>query len=194
VIRRVCVFCGSSAGTVTAHRDAAIELGNALLRSGKGLVYGGGSVGLMGILADTLLQGGGEVIGVIPEMLAVKELLHPRVSPMHIVPSMHARKALMAELCDAFIALPGGYGTFEELLEAITWSQLGIHRKPIGILNVSGFYTPLVNMIDHAILEGFIKPDHRDLVVVEENPAALLTRLATHQIPTVHKWIRAEES
>lgn len=192
-IRRVCVFCGSNSGTHLSYRAVALDLGNSLIQSRYGLVYGGGSVGLMGILADRMLEGGGEVIGVIPQLLAVKELLHPGVKQMHVVPSMHARKALMAELSDAFIALPGGYGTFEELLEAITWSQLGIHRKPIGILNVGGFYDPLVGMIDHAIREGFIKPEHRALLVVEQEPAKLLGRLRTHRLPDVRKWIGPEE-
>ena len=155
-MRRVCVFCGSKVGHNSLYRDTAQTLGKLLVKGGLGLVYGGGSVGLMGVIADTVLAAGGEVIGVIPEMLATTELLHTGVQQMHRMHSMHARKAKMAELSDAFIALPGGYGTFEELLEMITWAQLGIHRKPVGLLNVAGYYDPLVQFVDHAIAEGFI--------------------------------------
>ena len=165
-------------------------MGQALVAAGCGLVYGGGSVGLMGVIADAVLEAGGEVIGVIPEQLATKELLHTGVQPMHVVPSMHARKALMAELSDAFIALPGGFGTFEETFEAITWIQLGIHRKPVGLLNVAGFFDPWMQLVEQAIGLGFIRPEHRDLMVVDAEPAHLLQRLESHQIPLVRKWVR----
>jgi hypothetical protein len=193
-LNRICIFCGSNVGTNPIYAQTAAELGGLLVRGGSGLVYGGGQVGLMGVVADAVLAAGGEVVGVIPEILAHKELLHTGVSKMHVVPSMHARKALMAELADAFVALPGGYGTFEEVLEVITWSQLGIHHKPVALLNVAGFFDPLVAMIDRAIAEGFIKPVQRDLVFAETDPAALLERLATHSLPQVRKWIAPQES
>ena len=190
----LCVFCGSQTGLNPQYAEAATELGAALVANGWGLVYGGGSVGLMGVLADAVLAHGGEVVGVIPEMLATKELLHPRVSPMHVVPSMHARKLLMADLADAFVALPGGYGTFEELFEAITWAQLGIHRKPIGLLNVGHFFDPLTELVQHSIAEGFIRPEHLSLIVVESDVSQLLARLATHQLPSLPKWVDREET
>jgi len=188
-IRRVCVFCGSNTGGDDRYRDAAAGLGRELVARGWGLVYGGGRVGLMGVLADAVLAAGGEVIGVIPEMLATRELQHEGATRMHVVPSMHARKALMAESADAFVALPGGYGTFEELFEVITWAQLGIHCKPIGLLDTLGFFDPLVQMIDHAIAAGFIKQEQRDLILVERDSATLLDRLPRHVLPTVRKWI-----
>ena len=163
-LRQLCVFCGSKVGSDERYRMAAVELGQLLARKGIGLVYGGGSIGLMGVIADAVLAEGGEVIGVIPESLATEELLHPGVTEMHVVSSMHARKALMAELSDAFVALPGGFGTFEEFFEVVTWSQLGLHRKLTGLLNVGGYYDPLVRLVDHAVQEGFIKLKHRSLL------------------------------
>jgi len=191
--RRVCVFCGSNVGSDPACARAAGELGREIVRRGWGLVWGGGSVGLMGVLADAVLAAGGQVTGVIPEMLATKELLHPRATKMHVAPTMHARKALMEELSDAFVALPGGYGTFEELLEIITWAQLGIHAKPIGLLNVARFYDRLTGFFDHAIEEGFIKSKHRSLIVAADTPADLLDQLERHEMPQVKKWIRVED-
>ncbi len=188
-MQRVCVFCGSKTGTDDRFPQAATELGQLLVANKLGLVFGGGSVGLMGVLADAVLEAGGDVIGVLPAMLATKELRHPGVHDMRLVPDMHARKALMADLADAFIALPGGYGTFEELFEVITWTQLGIHRKPIGLLNCAGYFDPLVGMIDHAVNEGFVKERHRELIVVENDPATLLMRVRTHQLPTVKRWM-----
>lgn len=193
-IRRVCVFCGSNVGSDPAYRDAAGELGREIVGRGWGLVYGGGQVGLMGVLADAVLALGGEVIGVIPEMLATKELLHTGATQMNVAPTMHARKALMEELADAFVALPGGFGTFEELLEIITWAQLGLHAKPIGLLNVRGFYDGLIGVFDHAIGEAFIKAKHRCLVVAAATPSELLARLETHEMPRVRKWIKVEET
>lgn len=193
-IHRVCVFAGSNRGTEALYAAAAESLGREIAARRWGVVYGGGMVGLMGVLADAVLAQGGEVIGVIPEMLATKELLHTGVTQMHVVPSMHARKALMSELADAFIALPGGYGTFEETLEIITWAQLGIHRKPIGLFNVSGFYDPLVTFFDHAIAAGFIKREQRELWTIADEPRLLLDRLTRHEMPTVRKWIRTEET
>jgi uncharacterized protein (TIGR00730 family) len=193
-VRRICVFCGSNPGVDVRYGAAAAELGGLLVRRGQSLVYGGGSVGLMGIVADAVLAAGGEIVGVIPRMLATKELLHPGVSDMRQTADMHARKAMMAESSDAFIALPGGYGTLEEFFEIVTWAQLGIHAKPVGLLNVAGFYDPLVRMIDHAIAEGFIKVEHRDLIVVEERPDALLDRLDAHEMPAVRKWLGPDET
>ena len=187
-LRRVCVFCGSKVGADDRYRAAAVELGRLLVQSGTGLVYGGGSVGLMGVIADAVLDAGGDVIGVIPEALATEELLHPRVPDMRVVPTMHARKALMAELSDAFIAMPGGFGTFEEFFEVVTWTQLRLHHKLTGLLNVGGFYDPLVRLVDHAVQEGFIKVQHRGLLVIEERPDVLLQRLANEISVDEAKW------
>jgi len=181
-LRRLCVFCGSKVGMDPRYRAAAVELGQLLAREGTGLVYGGGSIGLMGVLADAMLADGGEVIGVIPDSLATKELLHSGVTKMHVVASMHARKALMADLSDAFVAMPGGFGTFEEFFEVVTWSQLKLHRKLTGLLNVGGYYDPLLRLVDHAVQEGFIQPKHRNLLVIEERPEVLLSRLAAETI------------
>ena len=193
-MRRVCVFCGSKVGHNSLYREAAEMLGKLLVERGLGLVYGGGSVGLMGVIADAVLAAGGEVIGVIPEMLATKELLHTGVSNMHRMHSMHARKAKMAELADAFVALPGGFGTFEELLEIITWAQLGIHHKPVGLLNVAGYYDPLVQFVEHAISEGFIKAKHRELIVVASDPATLLEAMLKHRPPAEPKFMSIKQT
>ena len=192
-MKRICVFCGSKVGVSNLYRQTAVLLGKLLVRDSYGLVFGGGSVGLMGEIANAVLDEDGDVIGVLPEQLATKELRHPRVSDMRVVASMHARKALMADLSDAFIALPGGLGTFEELFEIVTWAQLGFHRKNIGLLNVAGYYDPLVGLINHAIDEGFIKSQNRDLFVVEASPEALLQQLATHQMPHVRRWLGPDE-
>lgn len=189
---RFCVFCGSNHGVRLVYREAAEELGRLLVARGHGIVYGGGSVGLMGRLADAALAAGGEVIGVIPEKLATKELAHPALTELHVVASMHARKALMAELADAFIALPGGFGTFEELLEMVTWAQLGIHRKPIGVVNVAGYYDALSQLVEHAVREGLIREENRGLFVVAERPADLLERMAGQAAPAVPSWIVPE--
>ncbi len=193
-LKRVCVFCGSKAGEDAAFREAAAELGRRLVASHLELVFGGGSVGLMGTVADAVLDAGGHVIGVIPEMLATVELLHPRVPDMRRVDSMHTRKATMAELSDAFIALPGGFGTLEELFEIITWAQLGIHRKPIGLLNTTGYYDPLIEMVEHMIAAGFIKAEGRDLFIAETDPQPLLDRLARHSMPQTARKLRPEET
>ena len=192
-MKRICVFCGSKVGDDGQYREATERLGRLFVQRAYTLVYGGGSVGLMGVLADTVLAGGGEVIGVIPQRLATKELLHTGVATMHVVASMHDRKARMEELADAFIALPGGFGTFEETLEMITWAQLGIHRKPVGLLNVAGYFAPLVQQVEHAIAEGFIKPKHRQLIVMAEEPESLLELLAEHHVPAVRQWLRPEQ-
>lgn len=169
-------------------------MGGLIARKGIGLVYGGGNVGLMGVIADAALEAGGEVIGVIPLALADREIAHTGLTDLRVVDSMHTRKAKMAELSDAFVAMPGGVGTFEEFFEAITWTQLGLHRKPCGLLNVEGFYTPLERFIDQAVTEGFIRPVHRKAIVMDDNPARLLETLATIDLPNVPKWIRPDET
>jgi uncharacterized protein (TIGR00730 family) len=172
----------------------AEAMGALLARRKIGLVYGGGNVGLMGLVADAVLAGGGEVIGVIPHSLANREIAHAGVTDLRVVDSMHTRKALMAELSDAFIAMPGGVGTFEEFFEAVTWTQLGVHRKPCGLLNVAAFYSPLAAFIDQAVTEGFIKPIHRAMIVVDDDPERLLDSLATIELPDVPKWIKRDET
>ena len=193
-MKRICVFCGSSVGGNPAYAEAAITLGGLLATKKIGLVYGGGNVGLMGVIADAVLEAGGEVIGVIPHSLAQREIEHQGLTQLHVVDSMHTRKAMMAELADAFIAMPGGVGTFEEFFEAVTWTQLGLHRKPCGLLNVAGFYTPLAAFIDQAVSEGFIKPVHRASIVVDDNAERLLDTLAKVKLPDVPKWIQKEDT
>lgn len=174
---RICVFCGSKVGVAPAYREAARAFARTLVAAECEVVYGGGSVGLMGVLADAALEAGGRVIGVIPRKLATTELMHPRVKPMYVTETMHERKAKMAELSDAFVALPGGFGTFEEFFEVVTWAQLRFHHKPVGVLNVAGYFDPLVRLIDHAVQEGFIKPKHRELVLIEERAERLIDQL-----------------
>lgn len=176
-MKRVCVFCGSNAGIRADYGIAAQGLAAALSRRGLGLVYGGGNVGLMGMIADSMLQAGGEVIGVIPQSLVAKEVAHHGVSELRVVDTMHQRKALMNELSDAFIALPGGFGTLDEFFEILTWSQLGIHGKPSGLLNVSGYYDNLLAMLDHAVAEGLLRPAHRALVIADTDADSLLRQL-----------------
>jgi uncharacterized protein (TIGR00730 family) len=172
---------------------AAQQLGQALAKRGVGLVYGGGHLGLMGALADATMAAGGEVIGVIPQALVAKELAHAGVADMRIVGSMHERKALMADLSDAFITLPGGFGTLEEFFEVLSWAQLGLHGKPCGILNVAGFYDTLLAVFDQVVTEAFVRPAHRSLVLVESDPQSLLERLAAFQPPQLQKWIERDE-
>jgi uncharacterized protein (TIGR00730 family) len=169
-------------------------MGEALVERGIELVYGGGNVGLMGVIADTVMRGGGKVVGVIPQALADREIANIGVTDLRVVDSMHTRKAMMAELSDAFIAMPGGVGTFEEFFEAVTWTQLGVHRKPCGLLNVEDFYTPLVNFIDHAVDEGFLKAVHRRAIVVSDDPDELLDALSDVELPDVPKWIKKDET
>jgi len=181
--KRICVFCGSSPGRRPAFASAAAELGARLARDGIGLVYGGGSVGLMGTVADAALAAGGEVQGVIPNVLSEKEVAHRGLTRLHVVKSMHERKALMAEMSDAFVALPGGFGTLDELFEAIAWGQLGIHRKPIGLLDVEGYFDSLVSFVDRAVEDGFVRPAYRGLFVRSDTVDGLLAALARHQPP-----------
>jgi uncharacterized protein (TIGR00730 family) len=178
VLRRVCVFCGSKHGVRPEYTEAARAMGSALAAGGIGLVYGGGSIGLMGVVADAVLAASGEVIGVIPDHMSDREIAHYGVTDLRVVGSMHERKALMYELSDGFVALPGGLGTLEELFEITTWSQLGLHEKPTGLLDVAGFYTPLVRFLDQLVTEGFVAERHRRLLRVAEKPAALLEQLA----------------
>jgi uncharacterized protein (TIGR00730 family) len=177
-VTRICVFAGSATGGRAAYADAARTLAAELVERGVGIVYGGGSVGLMGVLADAALGGGGEVVGVIPRPLATRELAHPRLTALHVVESMHERKALMASLADGFVSLPGGLGTLEETLEILTWAQLGIHRKPVGLLNVEGYYEGLRGLLAHAVAEGFVRRDYLGLFVFADTPAALLDAFA----------------
>jgi len=188
-IQSLCVYCGSNSGSRPVYTQAALHLGNILVRRGIRLVYGGGRVGLMGTIADAVLANGGEVIGVIPESLVAKEVAHLGLKDLRVVPSMHERKALMAELADAFVALPGGFGTLDEFAEILTWAQLGLHLKPHGLLNVANFYDPLLAFFDHAVAENFIRQAHRDLVIADEDPARLLDSLATARPPNLDKWI-----
>jgi uncharacterized protein (TIGR00730 family) len=174
---RICVFCGSSAGRLPEYRAAAVAFGQLLAREGIGLVYGGAHVGLMGALADTVLACGGEVVGVIPEALEAREIAHQGLSQLHVVGSMHERKARMAELSDAFVALPGGIGTLEELFEVWTWGQLGLHHKPCALLDVAGFYDKLGAFLDFVTEEGFLRQSVRDVLLVDSDPVQLLTRI-----------------
>ena len=180
-MKRIAVYCGSHAGARPEYAAAAQALGALLAREKIELVYGGGRIGLMGAVADAVLHHGGHVIGVIPEKLVIKEVVHEKLPDLRVVKTMHERKALMAELADGFIALPGGFGTFEELFEVLTWSQLGWHAKPFGLLNTGGFYRPLLEFLDHATREGFLRPPHRALVLVEADAEKLLQRLKTHR-------------
>ena len=193
-LRRVCVFCGSRTGQDPRFRQLTEELGRTLAARNIGLVYGGGSIGLMGVLADAVLQQGGHVIVVIPESLAKREVMHADVSELRVVDSMHTRKALMAELSDAFIALPGGYGTFEELFEVITWAQLGIHTKPLAFLNVAGFYDGLFGFLEHAIEAGFIKGNDRQLILRGDHPEEVLERLEQAVMPSVPRWTTLDKT
>ena len=188
-LRRVCVFCGSNPGNRRDYEDAAVALGRALVDRDLELVYGGASVGLMGVLADAVLAAGGRAVGVMPEAFVAKEIVHDGLSELLVVSSMHERKAAMAERADAFVALPGGFGTFEETLEVITWTQLGLHAKPVGLLDVAGFFDHLVRFIDHAVDEGFVRTAHRELVIVDPEPIGMLDRLQRFEPPTVAKWI-----
>jgi len=189
-MKRVCVFCGSSMGRRPVYARAGRALGAAVARRGLGLVYGGSSIGLMGVVADAALQGGAEVIGIIPRALARREIAHGGLSRLEVVSSMHARKARMAALADAFIAMPGGLGTLEELSEVLTWGYLGIHRKPTGLLDAAGYWDPLIALLDHAVAEGFLRPEHRELVLVDRSPGRLLERLGRHRVPPATRWLK----
>jgi uncharacterized protein (TIGR00730 family) len=191
-MKRICVFCGSSPGGRPEYRAAAEEMGAELVRRNIGLVYGGGNVGLMGMIADSVLRAGGEAVGVIPEHLMAREVGQRGLTKLHVVGSMHERKALMADMSDAFIALPGGFGTLEEFCEVVTWTQLGLHAKPCGILNVLGYYSPLLAMFDHAAEERFLKRENRALVLAAESAVELLRALEEWRPVQVEKWLSRE--
>jgi uncharacterized protein (TIGR00730 family) len=188
-LKKVCVFCGSSSGKRTEYAEAAIELGRELVRQNIGLVYGGGDVGLMGIIADTVMSEGGEVIGVIPQFLEQREVAHNELTELRIVDSMHERKALMSELSDGFIALPGGIGTFEELIKILTWQQLGVQAKPCAVLNTCDYFEHMLEQLDHAVAEEFLKPKHRDLLLVASSSSDLIKLLINYEHSHTDKWI-----
>jgi uncharacterized protein (TIGR00730 family) len=188
-MKSCCVFCGSSPGADAAYRDAAQALGRELAARGIRLVYGGAQVGLMGAVADAVLAAGGEAVGVIPSALAEREIMHHGLTELHVVGSLHERKSLMSGMAEGFVALPGGMGTMEELLETLTWAQLGIHARPCGVLDVGGYYQPLLAMLDRAAEARFLKPEHRALLIVEEKPAKLLDRFAAFEPIQVRKWL-----
>jgi hypothetical protein len=193
-MKRICVFCGSAKGARPEYQKAAVRLGNLMAERGIGLVYGGGSIGLMRVVADAVMDRGGEVIGVIPDSLLRREVGHRGVTKLHVVDTMHQRKALMADLSDAFIALPGGYGTLEEFCEVVTWSQLGIQQKPCGLLNVENFWDGLLEFLDHIVQEDFVRPENRGLVLVAGSEAELLDKLSAWQVPPhIEKWMDVEK-
>ncbi len=188
-IRRLAIFCGSNPGVRPDYVEAARSLGRLLAQRGIGIVYGGSNVGLMAALADAMMDELGDVIGVIPRMLVEREVANTALTDLRIVDSMHQRKAMMAELADGFIALPGGIGTLEEFFETWTWGQLGMHAKPCGLLNVAGYFDPLLEFLDHAVAERFVRDVHRAMVVVESDPASLLSRFESYEPPRVVKWL-----
>lgn len=190
----ICVFCGSSMGKRPEYEAAARLLGTEIAKRGNRLVYGGAEVGLMGTVANAALEAGGEVVGVLPEALAVKELAHKSLTSLHIVGSMHERKAMMADMSDAFVALPGGLGTMEELFEVWTWGQLGYHKKPCALYNVNGFYGRMLAYLDFIQEEAFMKKTHRDMLVVGDNPVQLLDQIETYEAPARYKWITRAET
>jgi uncharacterized protein (TIGR00730 family) len=193
-LRRLCVFAGSNVGARPEYAAAAAALAERMAARGIGLVYGGGKVGLMGVLADTILGAGGEAVGVMPQALVNREIAHTGLTELEVVGSMHERKALMAELADGFVAVPGGIGTLEELVEVFTWSQLGIHAKPYGVLDVAGFYAGLSGLLDHMVREGFLRAESRAGLVSASEPGALLERLEAWEPVTVSKWLDLDRS
>ncbi len=190
----ICVFCGSSPGAAPAYAEAAAALGAELAARGTTLLFGGGKRGMMGVLADACLARGGRVVGVIPAHLWQRELGHTGITEMHVVASMHERKARLAELADAFLALPGGIGTMEEFFEVWTWGQLGLHAKPYGLLNAGGYFDPLIRFLDHMVEEGFLRSDQRDVVLVDDDPVALLDRLTIMRPQPAQRWIGREDT
>lgn len=193
-MKSICVYCGSSPGRTETYSKAARHLGRALAERGIKLVYGGASVGIMGVLADAVLEHGGQAVGVIPEALVKKEVAHHHLSELHVTGSMHERKMLMAELSEGFIALPGGIGTLEEIFEIWTWAQLGFHKKPFGMLNIDGYYDSLITFLDHTVAEQFVKQPHRSMLMVETDPETLLDRLSCYMAPDVEKWIGQKDT
>ncbi|MCC6642462.1 MAG: TIGR00730 family Rossman fold protein [Deltaproteobacteria bacterium] len=193
-LARICVFCASNPGVREDYAVASRRLASELVARDCELVYGGAQVGLMGVMAQTMLDQGGRVIGVIPEVLVSKEIAHPGLTELRVVASMHERKAVMSDLSDGFVALPGGLGTLEELFEVLTWAQLGLHAKPCGILNVCGYFDPLLSFLDHAVDERLLKSKHRALVLTGEDPSSLLDRMAAYQPPMTEKWIARDSA
>ncbi len=192
-MKRICVFCGSSSGARPEYTDAAITIGTEIVRRGLELVYGGGRIGLMGVVADSVLAAGGRAIGVIPKALMTKEIAHAGLSELHVVESMHERKAMMADRTDAFIALPGGFGTMEEFFEVLTWAQLGLHRKPCALLNTAGYYDGLLALFETFLDQKFVLPEHRTLVLDDTDPLRLLDRIAAYTHPSVETWLTDED-
>ena len=193
-INSICVYCGSSPGRIEAYGSAGCALAKSLVSRNIRLVYGGAGIGIMGMVADQVLKLGGQAIGVIPKALAHKEVAHKNLTELHVTQSMHERKMLMAELSDGFIALPGGIGTLEELLEIWTWAQLGFHNKPCGLLNIEGYYDSLIGFLDHVLAEQFVKKDHHAMLIVETNPDALLDHYINYQPPAVRHWVGKDET
>jgi uncharacterized protein (TIGR00730 family) len=192
-IKSICVYCGSSPGKNPAYSQAAAKLAIALCNRNISLVYGGATVGVMGAIADAVLEAGGKATGVIPKSLAVKEIAHDGLNELHVVASMHERKAMMAELADGFIALPGGWGTLEEIFEMLTWAQLGFHDKPCGLLNIDGYYDGLIGFLENSFTEQFVKELYRPMLMTAQNPDSLLDQFATYQAPIVRKWMGEDE-
>ncbi len=188
MIKKLCVFCGSSPYTDPKYDATAEGLAKLMVTNGIGLIYGGSNIGTMKVIADTVLAAGGEAVGIMPQILVDKEIAHPRLTELHIVDSMHARKALMAELSDGFIALPGGIGTLEELFEILAWALLEIHKKPCGVLNAHQYYQKLIDFLNHAAAEHFIKEEHHSILIMEEDPEILLERMNGYRAPKVRKW------
>lgn len=193
-MKRICVFCGSSNGARREYAEAAQATATALIKRNISLVYGGSNVGLMKVIADEMLAAGGEVIGVIPEAMVPWEVAHASLTQLHVVRSMHERKAMMADLSDGFIAMPGGFGTLEEFCEIITWAQLGFHRKPCALLNVAGYYDPLLKLFDHATAEKFVRPEYRRLVLEAGEPESLLDLMYNYQAPALTRWLERNET
>lgn len=189
LLQRICVYCGSSPGFDPAYTEAAIDLAQALADNDVELVYGGANKGMMGILADAMLARGGKVHGVMPKVLQDKEIAHPGLTELHIVKSMHERKSVMAALSDGFIALPGGFGTLEEIIEIVTWGQLRFHEKPCGLLNVNGYFDRLLDYLEHMVAEGFLKPENRAMLLADDSPAGLIGQFELYEAPRVDKWL-----
>lgn len=193
-LKSILVYCGANSGNKPVYRDVAIDVGNIFAEEKITLVYGGGSIGIMGIIANTVLGAGGRVIGVIPDFLNVKEVGHTGLTALHEVKSMHQRKSVMEKLSDGVMVLPGGYGTFDEMFEMLTWSQLGLHRKPIGILNVNGYYDHLIAQLDKMVEEGFLSVNNRTLLLVDTDPKMLLEKMRTFNVKTEEKWLDRGET
>lgn len=193
-MKRICVYCGSNPGRLPDYRESARQLGHEMSARGLGLVYGGASVGVMGAVADAVLERGGHAIGVIPHSLATREVAHSGLDELIVVGSMHERKAKMAELSDGFIALPGGWGTIEEIFEMLTWAQLGFHQKPCGLLNVAAYYDHLFAFLEEAITQQFVKEAYRPMIMMDKTPGALLERFSAYKAPKVRKWLGPEET